>query len=164
MHELLERELRKLRLKWCKHWISFKRRPEELKTMRMRTSTGKQISEMLSSEKRGGLPRAMLDVLRVLVVDKGVSWRSELVQDMASLRAFKGESEAVDGGEVDEAIGKLEKEGLAKVEERVRGTMGTRGGVKDELVSLTDFLTTQNALSRDRVLTSYMHERAVKAP
>ncbi len=130
--------------------------------MRMKTSIEKQISEMLSSEKRGGLP--LLDVLRVLVVDKGVSWRSELVQDMALLRAFKGESEAVDEGQADEAIGKLEKEGLVNVEERVRGTMGARGGVKDELVSLTDFLTTQNALSRDRVLTSYVHERAVKAP
>jgi hypothetical protein len=132
--------------------------------MHMKTLIGKQILEILSSEKRGGLPRAMLDVLRVLVVNRGVSWKSELVQDMALLHAFKGESEVVDEGEVDEAIGKLEEGGLVKVEERVRGTMGPRGGVKDELVSLTDFLTTQNALSRDRVLTSYMHERAVKSP
>ena len=130
----------------------------------MKTSIGKQVSEMLSSEKQGGLPRAMLDVLRVLVVDKGASWKSELVQDMASLLAFKGESEGVDEGEADEAIGKLEEGGLVRVEERIRGTMGARGGVKDELVSLKDFSTTQNALSRDRVLTSYMHERAVKAP
>lgn len=129
----------------------------------MKTSIGKHVSEMLSSEKQGGLFRAMLDVLRVLVVDKGVSWRSELIQNLALLNAFRGEAEAVDEGKLDEALGELEKNGLVRAGERVKGTMGARGGIKDKLISLSDYAVTQAALSRDRTLTSYMHQRAMAA-
>ncbi len=129
----------------------------------MKTAIGKHVSEMLSSEKQGGLSRAMLDVLRVLVVDKGVSWRSELIQDLALLNAFRGEPEAVDEGKLDEALGELEKNGLVRAGERVKGTMGARGGIKDKLISLSDYAVTQAALSRDRTLTSYMHQRAMAA-
>jgi hypothetical protein len=129
----------------------------------MKTAIGKHVSEMLSSEKQGGLSRAMLDVLRVLVVDKGVSWRSELIQDLALLNAFRGEPEAVDEGKLDEALRELEKNGLVRADERVKGTMGAQGGIKDKLISLSDYAVTQAALSRDRTLTSYMHQRAMAA-
>lgn len=125
----------------------------------METSIEKQISKMLSSEKRGGLPRAMLDVLRVLVVDNGVSWKSELIQDLALLYSFKGGPETVDEGKLDEALRELEKERLVRVEEKVKATLGEPKGVRDELISLADFRPTQIALSKDRVLTSYMRER-----
>lgn len=125
----------------------------------MKAFIEKQISEILSSEKQGGLPHAMLDVLRVLVVDKGVSWRSELIQDLALLNAFRGGPETVDKGELDEALRELEKERLVRVEGRVRGTMGAQGGTKDKLISLTDYVATQGALSKDKTLTSYMYKR-----
>ena len=131
--------------------------------MRMETSIGKLVSEMLSSEKQGGLPHAMLDVLRVLVIDKGVSWRSELIQDLVLLYAFRGNPEAVDEGELDEALRELGKKELVRVEERVKGTMGARGSTKDKLISLVDYVATQSALSRDRTLISYMGQRATIA-
>lgn len=125
----------------------------------MKTSIEKQISKMLSSEKQGGLPRAMLDVLRVLVVNNGVSWRSELIQDLALFYGFRGKPEAVDEGKLDEALKELEKEELMRAEEKVKATLGAPEGVRDELISLADFRATQIALSKDRVLTSYMRER-----
>jgi len=129
----------------------------------MKTAIGKQVSEMLSNETQGGLPSAMLDVLRVLVVDRGVSWRSELIQDLALLNAFRREPEAVDERELDEALRELGKNGMVKIEERIKGTMGARGGIKDKLISLSDYVATQAILSKDRTLTSYMHQRAIAA-
>ncbi|MFB0500416.1 MAG: hypothetical protein ACETWO_03995 [Candidatus Hadarchaeaceae archaeon] len=131
--------------------------------MRMETSIGKLVSEMLSSEKQGGLPHAMLDVLRVLVIDKGVSWRSELIQDLVLLYAFRGDPEAVDEGELDEALRELGKKELVRVEERVKGTMGAQGSTKDKLISLVNYVAIQNALSRDRTLISYVSQRAMIA-
>lgn len=90
----------------------------------METSIEKQISKMLSSEKRGGLPRAMRDVLMVLVVNNGVSWRSELIQDLVLFYGFRGKPKAVDERKLDEALRELEKEGLVRVEENVKATLG----------------------------------------
>ena len=119
----------------------------------------KRISEILSAEKRGGMPRLMLDVLRALVVYRGTSWKSELVRELSFFHAFKGEPEVVGGEELNEALGSLEKEGLVKVERRVRADMSARSDVEDQLITLVDFLATRNALARDRVLTSYTREQ-----
>jgi len=137
----------------------FKKAPKISEMMCMKTPIEKQVSEMLSSEKRGGLPHAMLDVLRILVVYKGVSWRSELVQDLALLNVFRGDPEAVDEGELDEALRELGRKELVKAEERFRGTMDARGSAKDKLISLADCAATQSALSRDRTLMSYVSQR-----
>lgn len=129
----------------------------------METSIRKQVTEILSREKQGGLPHAMLDVLRVLVINKGVSWRSELIQDLALLNAFRGEPETVDEGELDEALRGLRKKELVGVEERVKGTMGAQGSIKDKFISLADYVAIQSALSRDRTLISYICQRAMIA-
>ena len=131
--------------------------------MYMETSIGKLVSEMSSNEKQGGLPHAMLDVLRVLVINKGVSWRSELIQDLVLLYAFRGDPEAVNEGKLDEALGELGKKELVKIDERIKGTMGARGGTRDKLISLVDYVATQSALSRDRTLISYVSQRAMIA-
>jgi len=128
--------------------------------MCVETSIGKLVSEMLSSEKQGGLPHAMLDVLRVLVINKGVSWRSELIQDLVLLYAFRGDPEAVDEGELDEALRELGKKELVGVEERVKGTMGAQGSIKDKFISLADYVAIQSALSKDKTLTSYIYKRS----
>lgn len=122
----------------------------------MNTHIRSQISDLLSGEQRSELSCVMLDVLRVLVVNKGTSWKSELIQDLALLNAFKGKPEAINEGKLNEALRKLGEKELVRIEERVRGTMSARGGVKDKLISPVDFLATQNALSKDRVLTAYM--------
>jgi len=123
----------------------------------MKTSIGKQISEMLSNEKQGGLPHAMLDLLRVLVVYNGAVWKSELVQELALLHAFRREPEAVNKGEQDKVLKGLEKEGLVRVEKQTRATLHEKGGVEDELTSLVDFRATYAALSKDKILNSYRH-------
>ena len=127
----------------------------------MKPTVGERVSEILSSEKRGSLPREMLDVLRVLVVHSGTSWKSELVRELPLFHAFKGEPEAVDEMRLDGALGRLEEECLVKVEKRVRADMGARGGVEDELITLVDISATRNALVKDRVLTSYMRGQII---
>ena len=120
---------------------------------------GERISGILSAEKRGSLPREMLDVLRVLIVHSGTSWKSELARDLALFRTFKGGTGAVDEEELDEALGRLGKEGLVKVEKRTRADMSARGGAEDELITLVDLSATRNALARDRVMSSYIREQ-----
>jgi len=127
----------------------------------MESHVGERVSDILSAEKRGGLHIAMLDVLRTLVVCGGTSWKSELVRDLALFRTFKGGTGAVDEKELDEALGRLGKEGLVKAEKRVRADMSARGGVEDELITLVDILATRNALAKDRVLTSYMRGQII---
>jgi hypothetical protein len=141
----------------------FKKSPKNIEMMCMETSIEKLVSEMLPNEKQGGLPHAMLDVLRVLVINKGVSWRSELIQDLVLLYSFRGDPEAVNEGELDEALRELGKKELVRAEERVKGTMGAQGSTKDKLISLADYVATQSALSRDRTLISYMGQRAMNA-
>ena len=74
---------------------------------------------------------------------------------------LRGGPEAVDEGELDKALKELGKRGMVIVEERVKGTMGARSGTKDMLISLADYGEIQCVLSKDRMLTSYMHRRAV---
>ncbi len=127
------------------------------------TNIQKQVSEILSLERRDGLKRARLDVLRVLVVNKGVSWRSELIQDLALLYAFRDEPKTADEGELDLVLRELEREGLVKVETRAKGALDASRGIKDKFISLADLRATYNALSGDGVLTSYMHWLTVQA-
>jgi len=58
----------------------------------MKATIESQVFEFLSGEE-GELLRYKLDVLRVLVANARFSWRSELIQDMELLHAFRGESE-----------------------------------------------------------------------
>lgn len=129
----------------------------------MKTSIGEQVSKILSAEKQGGLPRTMLDVLRVLLVNRGTSWKSELIQDVALLHSFLGEPETVEEKGLEEALRELRSRGLVRVEERIRGDLGVHGGIKDTLVSLADFVATQSALLRDKTLTAYIYQRMAKA-
>ena len=123
--------------------------------VRMKTPIGKQISGMLSSEKQGGLPHDMLDLLRVLVVYNGAIWKSELVQELGLFHAFREKPGAVDKGKLDKVLKELKKEGLVIVEEQVRGTLDAKEGVRDELISLADYRATYGALSKDKILASY---------
>jgi hypothetical protein len=132
---------------------------ENWEMMCVKPTVGERVSEILSSEKRGSLPREMLDVLRMLVVYNGTGWKSELVRELHLFHAFRGEPEAVDEIQLEGALRRLEGEGLVKVEKRVRGDMGPRGGVEDELITLADISATRNALAEDRVLSSYMREQ-----
>jgi len=123
----------------------------------MKTRTENLISELLFREGKSRLARTELDVLRVLVINAGSSWREELTQDLTLLRAFKRESGEIDEGEVDGALGELKRSGLLRAEKRIRGMMD--GPREDWLISLLDLSAVRNAFSGDRVLTRYMYER-----
>ena len=115
-----------------------------------------RVSGALSAEKLRSLPREMLDVLRVLIVYGGASWKSELARELPLFRAFEGGPAPVNEMKLDEALRRLEKEGLVKVEKRVRADMGAQGSEEDELVTIVDISATRNALAKNRVLTSYI--------
>lgn len=124
----------------------------------MKGSIVGEISELLSN-RDDERSQVKLDVLRVLVVNPGSSWRSELIQDLVLLRSFKGEPGA-SADEIDNALDGLEKDGLLTVEEQVKGMMD--GPREDSLISLSDLNTIRGALSSDGVLARYMHERAAE--
>jgi len=124
----------------------------------MKTSIAREVSELLSRGK-DERSRAKLDVLRVLVVNRGTSWRSELIQDLRLLYDFKGEPEEVDEGALDRALDELHRGGLLRVEERVRGMLAAGKSERDKLISLTDYAKIRDAMSSDRILTLYMCSR-----
>lgn len=119
----------------------------------MKTAVGKRVSEILAEERKGGLSRAMLDMLRTLVAYNGAIWKSELVQALGLLCSSEGSKAAVASGP-DKALAELEREGLVKVEEQIRATLQFKGGAEDELISLVDLCATSAALSKCRISTS----------
>ena len=118
-----------------------------------------RIANVLAREGEGKLYRMMADSIRVLAVYNGVSWRSELIPDLLRLYQFLGRLEVVNSRLVDEALDKLESEGLVTVEDRVRGSWLRPGTVTDKLVRLVDLPTTIGILRRDQTFARYMHER-----
>ncbi|MFQ6081584.1 MAG: hypothetical protein ACE5OW_07955 [Candidatus Bathyarchaeia archaeon] len=125
----------------------------------MREKISDRIANVLAREGEGELYRMMADSIRVLAVYNGVSWRSELIPDLLRLYRFLGRLEAVNSRLVDEALDKLESEGLVTVEKRVRGSWLRPGTITDKLVRLVDLATTTGILRRDQTFARYMHER-----
>jgi hypothetical protein len=118
-----------------------------------------RIASVLAREGEGKLYRMMADSIRVLAVYNGVSWRSELIPDLLRLYRFLGRLEVVDSRLVDEALDRLEFEGLVTVEERVRGSWLRPGTITDKLVRLVDLATTMGILRSDQTYARYVHER-----
>lgn len=118
-----------------------------------------RIAKVLAREGESKLYRLMADSMRVLALYNGVSWRSELIPDLLTLYQFLGRHEAVNSRLMDEALDKLESEGLVTVEERVRGSWLRPGTFTDKLVRLVDLATTTEMLRRDETFARYVHER-----
>jgi len=118
-----------------------------------------RIANVLAREGESKLYQMMADSMRVLALYNGVSWRSELIPDLLTLYQFLGRHEAVNSRLVDEALDKLESEGLVTVEERVRGSWLRPGTFTDKLIRLVDLATTTEILRRDETFATYTHER-----
>jgi len=118
-----------------------------------------RIAKVLAREGESKLSRMMADSIRILAVYNGVSWRSELIPDLLRLYRFLGRLEVVNSRLVDEALDKLESEGLITVEEKVRGSWLRPGTVTDKLVRLVDLATTIGILRRNQTFARYVHER-----
>jgi len=118
-----------------------------------------RIANALAREGESKLYRMMADSMRILALYNGVSWRSKLISDLLTLYQFLGRHEAVNSRLVDEALDKLESEGLVTVEERGRGSWLRPGTFTDKLVRLVDLATTTEILRRDETFARYVHER-----
>lgn len=108
------------------------------------------------SEDRDALQRLMGDVIRVLGVYHGVSWRTELIQDLQKFYNVLEKPEIIDVKALDEALDRLESGKLIKVEDRLRGRPMSRGTYKDKLIHLTDLSEAKRALDRDPDYQRYM--------
>jgi len=118
----------------------------------------KKIGEILIA--RDELSLAKADVLRVLVINGGACWRTELSSDIWMLYSLKGDSKVVDESLMDKAIDELKKEGLLKVEKRLKSSLNERGVASEDMLSLVDFSKICGILSQDKILLSYMAKRA----
>lgn len=119
----------------------------------------KKPPEILSNLIRSVPGDKTLDVLRVLVLNLGALWLSELVNELSSLHLFKKEP-SMSEAEVDQAVVRLASEGFLKVELGVKASMTE--SKDDKLVSLADIRLTSRALSKDKTLLSY--KRFLMAP
>ena len=118
-----------------------------------------RVINVLAHEGEAKLCRMMADLIRVLAVYSGVSWRSELIPDLLRFYQSLGRLEVVNSKLVDEALDKLQSEGLVTVEERVRGSWLRPGTITDKLVRLVDLATTIGILRGDQTFARYVHER-----
>jgi len=114
---------------------------------------------MLSNAEETEVSRMKMDVVRVLAVYKGVSWKTELFLDVAKLLEFLGQPEFVRTRILDEALGSLTSDGIITVEDRTRGTMLEKGVYKDQLIRLNDVAKVKSVLEKDSVFSQYMHNR-----
>ena len=119
----------------------------------MKTDVKKGVTEILTEVTKGGMPRSMLDVLRILVAFNGAVWKSELAQGL-DIMSSSGDGQKAAGGWLDTVLEELERKGLVKVEEQIRATLQFKGGAEDELISLVDLCATSAALSKCRISTS----------
>lgn len=118
----------------------------------------KKISEILLAKDE--LSAAEANVLRVLVINGGTCWRAELSSDILMLYSLKSRPEVVDEILIDKAIDELEKDGILKVEKRLKSTFDARGSSEENMLSLVNFPDTSSILSQDKTLLSYMVRRA----
>ena len=100
-----------------------------------------------------------MNVVRVLAVHEGVSWKTELFPDLAKLLKFLGQPHIVGSRILDEALGSLMSDGIIAVEDRKRGAMLEKGVYADQLIRLNDLAKVKSLLEKDPVFTEYMHNR-----
>lgn len=114
---------------------------------------------MLSNAEGTEVSQMKMNVVRVLAVYKGVSWKTELFLDVAKLLKFLGQPDFVRPRILDEALGSLISDGIIAVEDRTRGTMLEKGVYKDQLIRLNDVAKVKSVLEKDPVFAQYMHNR-----
>ena len=118
-----------------------------------------KIEKMLSNGEKTELNRMKMNIVRVLAVYKGVSWKTELFEDLTKLLEFLGQQNIVKSRILDEPLTSLALDGIVTVEERTRGTMLEEGSYKDQLIRLNDLANVKSALQKDPAFTRYMQSR-----
>jgi len=119
------------------------------------------VSDLIAREGEGELQRLMADIIRVLAIYVGVSWRSELIPDLTKLHSFQGRVEAVDPPLLDRALRELKARGLITIEARTRGFLTSPKTYTDWLIRLTDLPSTIDVLREDQTFMAYLKARVM---
>jgi len=118
-----------------------------------------KIERMLSNEVETELNKMKMNVVRVLAVYKGVSWKTELFLDLRKLSEFLGRPEIIKPRILDKALGSLSLDGIITVEDKTRGAMLEKGVYTDQLIRLNDLARVKTVLEKDLVFAQYTHHR-----
>jgi len=118
-----------------------------------------KIERMLRSAGETELGKMKMNVIRVLAVYKGVSWRTELFLDLAKLLEFLDQPEIIKPRILDKALGSLSSDGIITVEDKARGAMLEKGVYTDQLIRLNDLTKVKSVLEKDPVFAQYTHNR-----
>jgi len=118
-----------------------------------------KIERMLSNEVETELNKMKMNVVRVLAVYKGVSWKTELFLDLGKLSEFLGRPEIIKPRILDKALGSLSLDGIITVEGKTRGAMLEKGVYTDQLIRLNDLARVKTVLEKDLVFAQYTHHR-----
>jgi len=123
------------------------------------SGTPEKIQRMLNNAEETELSQMKMNVVRVLAVYRGVSWKTELFLDVAKLLKFLGQSDYVSPGILDDALMSLTSEEVIVVEDRTRGAILEKGVYTDQLIRLNGLERVRSILEKDPVFMRYMHNR-----
>jgi len=118
-----------------------------------------KIERTLSNAVETELNKMKINVVRVLAVYKGVSWKTELFLDLAKLSEFLGQPDTIKPRILDKALGSLSSDGIITVEDKTRGSMLEKGVYTDQLIRLNDLAKVKSVLEKDPVFVQYTHHR-----
>jgi len=118
-----------------------------------------KIERMLSNAVETELNKMKMNVVRVLAVYKGVSWKTELFLDLRKLSEFLGQPEIIKPRILDKALASLSLDGIITVEDKTRGAMLEKGVYTDQLIRLNDLARVKTVLEKDLVFAQYTHHR-----
>ena len=123
------------------------------------SGTLEKIERMLSDSRQTELSKMKANIVRVLTVYKGASWKTELFLDLAKLSEFLGEPNVIKPRILNKALGSLSSEGIITIEDKKRGAMLKQGVYADQLIRLNDLAKVKSALEKDPVFSRYTHNR-----
>lgn len=113
-------------------------------------------SKIMGIEKSEESSEIKLDLLRVLVVNVGARWKSDLFQDFKLFQDAVGRETKAHEDEFEGALEFLKNEGLIETEDRPKATRS--GSQPDTLVSLSGPMEARKALSDDETLRKYRRQ------
>jgi hypothetical protein len=118
-----------------------------------------KVESILKAGDESELGRMKADIVRVLTVYRGVSWKSELYMDLGKLLDFLGRPYTVKANLLDEALNSLKSDEIITIEDRTRGILMQEGTYVDQLIHLNDYLKVRSILYKDPIFNSYMYSR-----
>jgi len=101
-------------------------------------------------------PGLKIDLLRVLIVNIGSRWKSDLLKDISMFRKVLNRKKEFGKEEINRALKDLQARGLIGLEDRPKATRD--GSKPDVLISLKDPVEIREVFKDDEVLMEYRRE------